>query len=74
MEDPLQKILQKFIPLRDQEGQSKVMPLNQALKKFVEPGLTLHLGMAPILPNAIIDELTRVFRGQDPGFILITMG
>ncbi|MBI5966581.1 MAG: hypothetical protein HY882_01800 [Deltaproteobacteria bacterium] len=46
MQDPVQKILKEFIPLKHIEGKSKVLPLGQALRKFVQPGLTLHLGTA----------------------------
>ena len=74
MEDAFQRILREIIPLRPSEGQSKVMPLNQALRKYVEPGLTLHLGVACIPPSAIIYELTRLFRGRDPRFTLVALG
>jgi len=74
MEDVFQKILQEMIPLRPSEGQSKVMPLGLALRKYVQPGLTLHLGIASTPPTAIIYELTRLFRGKDPRFTLVTLG
>ena len=74
MENVFQKILTEIIPLRPSEGQSKVMPLNQALRKYVEPGLTLHLGVACIPPSAIIYELTRLFRDRDPRFTLVALG
>ena len=74
MEDPFQKILEEIIPLRPSEGLSKVMPLGQALRKFIQPGLTLHMGIAPTPPSAIIYELTRLFHGTDPRFTLVTLG
>ena len=74
MEDVFQKILREIIPLRPSEGQSKVMPLGLALRKYVQPGLTLHLGIASTPPTAIIYELTRLFRGKDPCFTLVTLG
>ncbi len=74
MEDVFQKILQEIIPLRPSEGQSKVMPLGLALRKYVQPGLTLHLGITSTPPTAIIYELTRLFRGKDPRFTLVTLG
>ena len=74
MEDAFQRILQDLIPLRPSEGQSKVMPLGQALRKYVQPGLTLHLGVASTPPNAIIYEMTRLFRGKDPRFTLVALG
>ena len=74
MEDTCQKILREVIPLRPTEGQSKVMPLRQALQKYVQPGMALHLGTASMPPIASIYELTRLFRGADPQFTLITLG
>jgi 3-oxoacid CoA-transferase subunit A len=50
------------------------MPLGQALRKYVQPGLTLHLGITSTPPTAIIYELTRLFRGKDPRFTLVTLG
>ena len=59
MGDPFQEILQNVIPLRPNEGRSKVMPLAQAIRTFVEPGMALHLGVACIPPIAVIYELVR---------------
>jgi len=74
MKDTYRKVLQDFIPLNPSEGQSKIMPLDQALRKYVKPGLTIHLGVASTPPMAIIYELTRLFRGQDPRFTLVALG
>jgi len=74
MEGTFQKILREVIPLRPAEGQSKIMPLRQALRKYVQPGMTLHLGAASTPPIASIYELIRLFRGADPQFTFITLG
>jgi len=74
MEEVFEKILRETIPLWPSEGQSKVMPLDRALRKFVQPGLTLHLGAASTPCFAIIFELIRLFRGTDPRFTLVALG
>ncbi|MFQ5401112.1 MAG: CoA-transferase, partial [Anaerolineae bacterium] len=50
---------------------SKIMPLNQAVGRFVYPGATLHFGAAWPFPNAALFEVIRRFAGRDPGFTLI---
>jgi len=50
------------------------MSLGQAVRKYVEPGMSLHLGMACTPPLAVIYELVRQFRGKDPRFALLSLG
>jgi len=74
MGDPFRGILQNIIPLKADEGRSKVMPLNQAVRTFVKPGMAIHLGVACTPPLAVIYELVRQFHGQDPRFTLYSLG
>ncbi len=74
MADIWQKILEEFIPLQENEGPSKVIPLREALRRYVQPGMTIHLGTAGLLPAAAIYELTRLFYGQSPNFTIISLG
>lgn len=74
MIDPLEKILKEFIPLRVNEGQSKILPLREALQLYVQPGMSIHLGTAGLLPSAAIYELVRLFHGQRPNFTIISLG
>ena len=50
------------------------MNLGEAVRKFVEPGMALHLGIACIPPVGVIYELVRQFRGRDPRFHLFSLG
>jgi acyl CoA:acetate/3-ketoacid CoA transferase alpha subunit len=72
--DPFQEILQDVIPLKSYEGQSKVMSLSQAVQQFVQPGMTIHLGLACTPPFAVIYELVRQFREKNPRFTLVSLG
>lgn len=74
MLDPLEKILKELIPLQVSEGQSKILPLPVALERYVQPGMSIHLGTAGLLPSAAIYELVRLFHGQRPNFTIISLG
>jgi len=52
----------------------KVMPLADAVRKFVRPGMSLHLGHSYARPCAAYQELARQFWGKDPGFTISTLG
>lgn len=50
---------------------SKVMPLAEAVRRFVRLGMSLHFGGAWAFPNAALFEVVRQFTGRDPAFTLI---
>src|SRR5450759_90954 len=52
----------------------KVMPLGEAIDKFVQPGMSIHLGHSYARPCAAYQELARKFWGKDPGFTISTLG
>ncbi len=52
----------------------KVMPLKEAIQRFVMPGMELHIGHCYARPCAAIHELTRQFWGKDPQFTVSTLG
>lgn len=74
MPDHISKILKEFIPLRVNEGQSKILPLKEAFQRYIESGMTIHLGTGGLLPAAAIYELVRLFHGQTPNFTIISLG
>src|SRR5512143_2953824 len=51
--------------------QGKVLDLKEAVKRFVKPGMKLHLAAGIGGPSAAICEIIRQFWGKDPGFTLI---
>lgn len=66
-------LLQRFeVPVR--EGEDKVMELGEAVRRFVRPGMTLHVGYSGARPNAAMIELVRQFGRTDPGFTIVTAG
>ncbi len=53
------------------EKQGKVMDLGEAVKRFVKPGMTVHLAAGIGGPSAAICEIIRQFWGKHPEFTLI---
>lgn len=52
----------------------RVMPLAEAVERFIEPKLFLHFGSTPSRSNAAIVELVRRFRRTRPRFTLAATG
>ena len=52
----------------------KEMPLDVAIKKFVEPGHHLHFASTPSRSNTAVLEVAKQFRGTDPRFTLSATG
>lgn len=50
---------------------AKVMPLAEAVRTFVRPGMSLYFGGAWAFPNAAMFEVIRQFAGRDASFTLI---
>lgn len=53
---------------------SKVMPLDDAIRAHVEPGMTIHFGYTGARPMAASNALVRVFAGTKPGFRVVCAG
>ncbi|MBN2241779.1 MAG: hypothetical protein JW793_03745 [Acidobacteria bacterium] len=49
----------------------KVLDLQEAVGRYVKPGMTLHLAAGIGGPSAAVCEIIRQFRDNDPGFTLI---
>ncbi len=53
-------------------GSSKVMPLKEAVSRFIKPGMMIHTGQTNIRwCSAIIYEIARQFWGKNPNFTLV---
>ncbi|MDD5747838.1 MAG: hypothetical protein PHP64_02115 [Actinomycetota bacterium] len=53
---------------------NKVMPLEEAVRKFVRPGMSIHVGHSYACPSAACREIIRQFWGKNPNFTLSTLG
>lgn len=65
------KFFDKYFRLGRFEGESKVMPLDEAVRNYVKPGMHLHLAY---LPFAVTHEIVRQFKGQKPNFTVSCLG
>jgi len=53
---------------------SKVLPLDEAVRRHIRPGDALHLSFGDARPNATVKEIVRCFRGTDPRFTVMGSG
>lgn len=60
------------VPLND--GPDKATTLEEAIRRLVKPGMTLHLSTAHARANAHARELVRQWWGRDPGFTVAAVG
>jgi acyl CoA:acetate/3-ketoacid CoA transferase alpha subunit/acyl CoA:acetate/3-ketoacid CoA transferase beta subunit len=51
--------------------QAKLLDLREAVKRYVKPGMNLHLASGIGGPSAAICEIIRQYWGRNPGFTLI---
>jgi acyl CoA:acetate/3-ketoacid CoA transferase alpha subunit/acyl CoA:acetate/3-ketoacid CoA transferase beta subunit len=60
--------------LATDSGRSKVMPLGEAIRTFIEPGSVVHSSFTGARPCGPLYELTRQFAGTNANLTLITSG
>lgn len=73
MRDDFKSIIEERFKRPLYEGPSKVMPLDEAVRRFVRPGMTVHTGITQCFSYAAIYELIRRFWRKDTGFTVITI-
>jgi acyl CoA:acetate/3-ketoacid CoA transferase alpha subunit/acyl CoA:acetate/3-ketoacid CoA transferase beta subunit len=66
-------INRKIFELEERKGQGKILPLSDAISRWVEPGMKLHVAHGADA-NAAIREIIRQYHGRDPGFTVISAG
>ncbi|MBU1671070.1 MAG: hypothetical protein KKF41_04205 [Actinobacteria bacterium] len=59
---------------RSGHAADKVMSLEDAIDRFVRPGMFIHIGHSYARPCAVYQQLARRFWGTDPGFTISTLG
>jgi acyl CoA:acetate/3-ketoacid CoA transferase alpha subunit/acyl CoA:acetate/3-ketoacid CoA transferase beta subunit len=61
----------RYNPELEPGAESKLLSLKEAIRRYVRPGMKLHLAGGIGGPSATICELIRQYRGTNPGFTLI---
>ncbi|OGW12099.1 MAG: hypothetical protein A3G93_07130 [Nitrospinae bacterium RIFCSPLOWO2_12_FULL_45_22] len=69
MDKRLEELVDSTFKLKDMEGPDKVTSLSEAIRRYIKPGMALHIG---IDANAAICELIRQYWGTNPGFTYIS--
>ncbi|WXG43645.1 MAG: CoA-transferase [Promethearchaeati archaeon SRVP18_Atabeyarchaeia-1] len=67
-------ILDKRFLIAPRETEDKRASLDQAIKEFVKPGITLHVSCAGTIPYGIGYEIIRQFVGKNPQFRIVALG
>jgi len=65
-----QEFFEKTFSLDKHEGINKVLSLSDAIKRNVEPGMTLYIGERA---NALISEIIRQYHGTQPNFTIVML-
>jgi acyl CoA:acetate/3-ketoacid CoA transferase alpha subunit/acyl CoA:acetate/3-ketoacid CoA transferase beta subunit len=65
--------MKEIFQLQHDTGNSKGLPLDEAIRQAVVPGMTVHISSGND-PNAALCEIIRQFWGTTPRFILISSG
>jgi acyl CoA:acetate/3-ketoacid CoA transferase alpha subunit/acyl CoA:acetate/3-ketoacid CoA transferase beta subunit len=73
MFDRFRDLLDGPLRVRPEEGSSRVMPIRDAVARFVRPGMTLHATSTTSRPNALLYEVMRQHWGRDPRFTYVTI-
>ncbi len=58
----------------ENEGEDKVVSLQEAIKRNVKEGAKIHIGITHCSPLAAVLEIARQFFGKKPNFTLIVRG
>ena len=74
MESGLQEISNTFFQMDENEGVSKVMPLEDAVRQLVRPGMSLHFSFTHNRAHGAAWEIARQFWGKNPEFTLVATG
>jgi hypothetical protein len=71
MSESLEEILSAVAGAEKQPAGGKVMDLSEAVRRCVEPGMSIQTGNGMAFPAAAYYEIARQFWGKKPGFTLI---
>lgn len=70
----MKKICQKYFEVQKDEGINKVIPLKEAIKKYLHPGMSVHFSFTHYRAHGAAYEIARQFWGRSPEFTLIATG
>ena len=74
MRPELRSICDTYFEIPENEGADKIMPLSEAIKTIVRPGMSIHFSFTHNRAHGAAYELARQYWGSDPGFTLLATG
>ena len=73
MDQSYQDVIRRRLAIPLDEGRDKVASLEEAVRRFVRPGMLLYVGTAHARANTLVREVVRQWWGKDPGFTIATL-
>ncbi len=74
MEERIEKIIRDVFTPPDNEGESKVVGLKEAISKHLKPGMSIYFPFTTVRgPYSAVYEITRQYYGKDPKFEVLSM-
>jgi len=67
-------LIKSTFEIRENEGEDKVVSLQEAIERNVKAGAKIHIGTTHCCPLAAVLEIARQFHGKKPRFTLIVRG
>ncbi len=67
-------LIEGVLKTREYEGEDKIVSLEEAIARYVNPGAKIHLATTHCCSGAAILEIARQFHGKKPEFTLIMRG
>ncbi|AET66874.1 acyl CoA:acetate/3-ketoacid CoA transferase, alpha subunit [Desulfosporosinus orientis DSM 765] len=64
----------QFAEMLSEEGNNKIIPLEQAVRHFIKPGMDLHFAFAHSRAHAVVMEIVRQFRQKPMKFTITATG
>lgn len=74
MRSELQHVCDTYFKIHPTEGLDKVVPIADAIRELVRPGMSIHFSFTHYRAHGAAYELARQFWGKDPGFTLMATG
>ena len=68
------ELIERRLTIPPSEGPDKVMTLEDAVRRFTSPGMTIYIGAAHGRPSALVRELVRQWWGRSPGWTVALTG
>ncbi|MFH1651002.1 MAG: CoA-transferase [Chloroflexota bacterium] len=74
MTGKFEDLLESTFRLAENEGEDKVVSLDEAVRRLVKPGMKIHIGTTHCCSSATLLEMARQFRGRSPAFTMVMRG